>query len=106
MAYTYQISFDLKPNQLDQITMGSALERVVSYMKVLLPNEPGYINTRAMYSMNTPKLTKVIFSSLWENWEDLKKHRDSGLAAEKILTEFEPCLNKKDLHIEIFNEIP
>lgn len=106
MAYIYQISFELKPSQLDQIQMGSAVERVLSYLKVLLPNEPGFINARAMYSLNIPKHTEMVFSSIWETWEDIVKHRESKLAEDKILTEFEPCVDLEDLKVHIFDELP
>lgn len=106
MAYIYQISFELKPSQLEQIQMDSCLVHVLSYLKALLPSQPGYINARAMYSLNVPKKAEVVFSSMWDTWEDLAKHKDSRLAEEKIKTEFEPCVELGDLEVRIYNEIP
>ncbi len=106
MAYIYQVSFDLSPAQLKQIQMGSCLEHVLSYLKAVLPNQPGFVNARAMYSLNVPKKTEVVFSSIWDRWEDLHQHMESKLAEDKIQKEFEPCLDLGDLEVRYYEELP
>ena len=42
MAYTYEISFHIASRQMDELSIGHALERGLGYLKTLLPSEPGF----------------------------------------------------------------
>ncbi len=42
MAYFYQVSFNISSDDMTELEIGSTLERVIGYLKTLLPSEPGY----------------------------------------------------------------
>jgi len=105
MAYIYQVSFDIRPDQMDELEIGASLERVLGYLRALLPNEPGHTNSRAMASLNVPGRTHLVFESMWEAWEDLEAHRRSSLAEDKVLAEFEPHVSLQDLCVRIYREV-
>jgi hypothetical protein len=106
MAYTYQVSFEIKHEQMEQLRIGAALEKILGYLKTLLPNQTGFISARAMYSLDTPGKTLLEVQSTWDGWDDLKSHQQSGLAEQKVLSEFEPHVALKDLDVHIYQEIP
>jgi hypothetical protein len=105
MAYIYQVNFDIHPDQMNQLQIGSALERVIGYLKTLLPNQPGHITARAMYSLDDPAKTHLIFESVWETWHDLEAHRTSSLSENKVLQEFQPHVTLGSLQVHTFEEI-
>ena len=45
MAYIYEVSFDINKNQMSQLQIGQPLERVLGYLRTLLPGEPGYVTS-------------------------------------------------------------
>jgi hypothetical protein len=106
MAYTYQVSFEIEHEQMDQLRIGATLERVVGYLRTLLPNLQGFITARAMYSIDTPGKTQLIVQSTWDEWEDLQSHQRSGLAEQKVLTEFKPHMALENLSVHIYEEVP
>lgn len=107
MAYTYEISFDISYQKMDLLSIGNALERGLGYLRTLLPGEPGFMYARAMYSLTHTDMTRVIFHSVWENWEDLVAHKETYLDEKRFLTEeFEPHLDVKDLVIHYYQEVP
>jgi hypothetical protein len=106
MAYTYEISFDIASEQMDQLSIGSALERGLGYLRSLLPSEPGFMYARALYSLSHEEVTHVIFHSVWENWEDLLAHKNTYLEEKRLLTEeFEPHLDLKDVTVHYYSEV-
>jgi hypothetical protein len=105
MAYVYEVSFDIDSSKMDQLKIGSSLERVLGYLRTLLPSESGYVTSRALYSLNSEDTTHVIFQSEWQEWEDLYQHSRSSLLEDKILEEFEPHIRLKHLTSLTFNEI-
>jgi hypothetical protein len=105
MAYIYHIDFDIGADQMDQLQIGAALERVLGYLRTLLPSESGYITARAMYSLDAGERTHLVFQSVWETWEDLEAHRKSELSEDKVLTEFEPHVELEDLAVQIYEEV-
>ena len=105
MAYIYQVSFDIRPDQMDELEIGASLERVLGYLRVLLPSEPGYITAQAVSSVDDPDGTHVIVQSVWDRWGDLARHRQSSLAEDKILGEFGPHLAPADLVVRTYQEI-
>ena len=105
MAYVYQVTFDIRPDQMTELQIGASLERVLGYLRVLLPGEPGYTSARAMYSMDYPDRTHLVFQSIWDEWTDLDQHRQSALAEDKVLTEFQPHVTIQDLSVHVYKEV-
>jgi len=105
MAYIHEVHFDIESDQIEQLQIGASLDRVLGYLRVLLPGEPGYITSRAMYSLDREGLIRIVFQSVWEAWEDLTAHRDSALAEDKILQEFEPHVDVEDLTVQLYEEV-
>jgi len=105
MPYIYEMSFEIDTNELDELKIGASLERVLGYLRTLLPSEKGYVTSRALYTVESEEKTRVNFWSEWEEWGDLERHRSSPLLEEKILEEFEPQIQLEDLSTRVYNEI-
>jgi hypothetical protein len=106
MAYVYQVSFDIQPDQMSELQIGTSLERVLGYLRSLLPSESGFVMARAMYSLDVPDATHLVFESTWETWEGLETHRQSELAEAKVLVEFEPYVSTEHLSVHVYEEVP
>ena len=104
MAYVYQVSFDISPTRQYELETGSSLERVLGYLRTVLPDEPGFTTARAVFSLGLPDRTRVVVESVWEHWEDLETHRKSALAEDKILREYSH-LSPEMLEIRTFQEV-
>ena len=105
MAYALQVDFNIRPDQMNELEVGASLERVLGYLRALLPNEPGFVSARALYSLDLSDRTHLIFQSIWETWEDLLTHRETGLAENKALLEFQPHLKAEDLVVHLYEEV-
>lgn len=105
MAYIYQVAFDIKPDQMTELEIGSSLERVLGYLRTLLPAERGFETSRAMRSVGLPDRVHLVFESVWEEWEDVERHRESSLSEHKVLKEFEPLVSLEDLTSQIYQEV-
>jgi len=105
MACIYQVSFDIRPDQMSELEIGASLERVLGYLRTLLPAETGFVTSRAMYSVDIPGTTHLVFESVWERWGDLDYHRQSSLAEDKVLTEFKPHVALEDLSVHAYQEV-
>ena len=107
MAYIYSISFDIGPDKMDELKIGSSLERTLGYLRTLLPSEVGFISARAMYALEKDDDGEIdlIFESAWDRWDDLEAHKESSLAEEKILREFRPHVKLEDLRVRIYEEV-
>jgi len=105
MAYIHELSFDIRSDQLDALKIGSSLERVLGYLKTLLPSEQGYVTARALYSIESENITHIVFLSEWQEWEDLDRHRQSPLLEEKVIREFDPHIKLEHLVTQVYNEI-
>lgn len=106
MAYIYQVTFDIVPEEMNQLEIGQSLERVLGYLRTLLPSQIGFVTSRAMYSLDYPQRTHLVFQSVWETWDDVTGHRDSSLLEDKILKEFEPHVPLEELEAHIYEEVP
>jgi hypothetical protein len=106
MAYIYQVSFDIRPDQMSELQIGSSLERVLGYLRTLLPSESGFVSARALYSLDVPDTTHLVFESTWETWENLEIHRQSELSESKVLVEFEPHVSMEHLDVHLYEEVP
>ena len=105
MAYTYQVKFKIGDDRMELLRIGSDLEKVIGYLRTLLPNEPGFIYARGMYSLDIPGATHVVVQSTWDLWEDLQRHRESGMAEQKVLAEFDGQLSPDDLTVPVYEEV-
>lgn len=105
MAYIYQVTFTIAPDEMDQLQIGHSLERTLGYLRTLLPSEPGFITSRALYSLDYAERTHLIFQSEWVQWEDVKAHRASALLEDKILQEFQPHVPLEHLNAHIYEEV-
>ena len=105
MAYIYRIDFEILPEQMSQLEIGSSLERTLGYLRTLLPSQTGFITARAMHALNGDEHTHLAFESEWEMWEDLQAHRESSLSEDKVLKEFEPHVKLEDLTVRIYEEV-
>jgi hypothetical protein len=105
MAYIYRISFNILPEQMGELEIGASLERVLGYLRTLLPSQTGYITSRAMRGVNGQDQVEVAFESEWELWEDLQEHRSSSLAEDKAVVEFGPHISPDDLKSRVYEEV-
>ena len=105
MAYVYRVGFDIGREQMTQLEIGGSLERVLGYLRTLLPSEPGFTQTRALHSLDPQGPIHLIFESTWETWDDLAAHQESSLLEDKVLLEFEPHVELKDLSSRIYEEV-
>lgn len=106
MAYTYQLGFKIKEEQMEMLRIGSNLEKVIGSLRTMLPGEPGFISARGMHTVYNSGSIRVLVQSSWEQWDDLLLHQRSGLAEQKVLAEFGPDVIFDDLHVQIFKEVP
>ena len=105
MAYTYLIHFEIDRDEMPELEIGASLERALGYLRTLLPSQDGFIDARAMHTLEREDPASLIFLSTWDRWEDLKKHIDSSLAEDKILEEFKPHVEIKDLTTRIYEDV-
>ena len=105
MAYMYSVDFEIGRDQMSQLEIGSALERVLGYLRTALPSEPGFTLVRAFHSVDTANRVRVLVESIWDTWDDLQEHTGSSLAEDKVLQEFEPHVEATDLTVQVFEEI-
>jgi hypothetical protein len=105
MAYIYQVAFDIEPGQMSELAIGSSLERVLGYLRTLLPAERGFITSRAMRSVGLGERVHLVLQSVWEEWEDVERHRESSLSEDKVLKEFELYVALEDLTRQVYEEV-
>jgi heme-degrading monooxygenase HmoA len=105
VAYIYEVSCDIRPDQMSELEIGASLERVLGYLRTLLPSQPGFITARAMHSLDIPGKTHLIFESAWNDWEDVDAHRRSSLAEGKVLNEFQPHVDLQSLSVQLYREV-
>ncbi len=106
MPFIYQTTFDIETKNLDELQIGHSLQLSLAYLKAFLPNEPGFINARAMYSITHNDVTHVAFESTWEDWETLERHREKSAFAEgKMLSRFEMKVTPQNVANHVFEEI-
>jgi hypothetical protein len=105
VAYVYEISFDIPADQAPQLKIGASLQRVLGYLRSLLPNIQGYITTRAMYSLTDEPGIHMVFQSVWNDAEYLNRHLESRLEEQKVLLEFAPNVQIDNLCARVYEEI-
>ena len=105
MAFYYEVSFNLESEQLADLKIGKSLERVIGYLRVLLPSQSGFISASGMQEVNAQGKPNLVFLSEWETWEDLEAHLQSSLVEDKILLEFDPHIQSEHLVKRVYREI-
>ncbi len=105
MPYIYEISFSVGPDQMDELEGGRTLERVLGYLRTRLPNEHGYMTSRAMHSIDDPHRTRMVFLSEWGSWEALQAHSRSSLLEDKVLQEFDPHVKAESITSRTYVEV-
>lgn len=106
MPYIYLTVFDIESRDLDQLEIGRSMQLSLAYLKAFLANEPGFINSRAMYSLSDKEIVHIMFESTWEDWASLSNHREkSPFAEEKMLHQFELKVYPFNVAADIYEEI-
>lgn len=106
MAYVYEISFDIPGSDFDEMRLGNSVQVALSYMRALLPNEPGFINSRALFSISHVELTHIVFQSLWEDWDSMLMHRDQSTLNEgHLVNAFKLDVEPQNLQTHVYQEI-
>lgn len=106
MSYIYHISFNIDRSEIDQLSIGKSLQNSVGYLRALLPGEPGYITSRAMYLISDYEKTHIIFESVWETWDDIELHRkNSRMDENRLLKDFQMKVNLQNLEANIYEEV-
>jgi hypothetical protein len=105
MAYVFQVGFDIRRDEAGELALGGTLERVLSYLRVRLPGEPGFVMARALSSVDATPTVHVIAESTWETWEDLEQHRQTAMVEEKVLLEFDSHVSLEHLDTRVYEEV-
>ncbi len=105
MPYVYEISFEIRPDQMSQIEIGQSLERLVGYMKIRLPVQSGFVFADAWYSVDDAEKTRIIARSEWSEWSDVEGHRKSTILEDHLFEEFEPHVSSEDITIRTYAEV-
>ena len=106
MAYIYQTKFDIRSEEANQLRIGKSVAQSLAYLKAFLPNEPGFITSRAMVSLNQKDKAHLVFESYWEDWDSLDQHlQNSPYTEDKIIPKFSLQATLLDLTSTIFEEI-
>jgi quinol monooxygenase YgiN len=105
VPYIYEVTFSIRFDRMNELEIGHSLERVLGYLRAVLPNEHGFMTSRALYTIDDPTHTHVVFLSEWGSWEALERHRDSALVETKALSEFEPHITREDMDVRIYAEV-
>ncbi len=106
MAYVYEVSFGIARDHAGDLQIGGPVQRVLGYLRTLLPSEPGFVTARAMMSAEPAATVEVVFQSVWEEWGDLLAHRQTGRSEAKVLTEFQPHLARDALSVLAYEDVP
>ncbi len=106
MPYIYTTTFDIESKDLNQLEIGRSMQLSIAYLKAFLANEPGFINARAMYSMEHGEITHIAFESTWEDWASLENHREKSPFSEgKMLSRFELKVSPFNVASHVFEEV-
>ena len=105
MPYVYEVSFEIRPDQMTQLEIGQSLERLVGYMKIRLPVQPGFVFADAWYSVDDPEKTRIVTRSEWSDWSDVEAHRTSSILEDHLFEEFDPHVKKDAVTIRTYAEV-
>jgi len=105
MPYIYEVSFDIRPDQMNELEIGKSLERLVGYLKIRLPVQPGFVFANAVYSVDNPEQTRIVMRSEWSDWTDVEDHRRSSMLEDHVFEEFAPHVGKDTVTIRTYAEV-
>lgn len=105
MPYVYEVSFEITPQQMTQLEIGHSLERLVGYLKIRLPVQPGFVFADAWYSVDDPSATRVVTRSEWSDWTDVEQHRRSSMLEDHLFEEFDPHVSRDNVTIRTYAEV-
>jgi hypothetical protein len=105
MPYLYEVSFDIRHDQMSQLEIGATLERLVGYLKIRLPVQRGYVLADAWYTVDDPDVTRIVARSEWSDWTDVEEHRASSILEDHLFEEFDPHVNKDNVTIRTYAEV-
>ena len=105
MPYLYEVSFDIRHDQMTQLEIGETLERLVGYLKIRLPVQNGFVVADAWYTVDDPDSTRIVTRSVWSDWADVEEHRASAILEDHIFEEFDPHVNKDHVTIRTYAEV-
>jgi hypothetical protein len=105
VPYLYEVSFDIRSDQMSELEIGATLERLVGYLKIRLPVQSGFVLADAWYSVDDPRTTRVVARSEWSDWTDIVAHRASSVLEDHVVEEFDPHVRKDDVTIRTYAEV-
>ncbi len=105
MPYIHKVSFEVPNGEKANLVVGRSLERVIGFLRTLLPSHPGFITSRAMSSVDDANSIHIVFQSVWECWDDLVEHQKSQVAEGKILKEFGALMSPATTSIRTYEDI-
>lgn len=105
MPYLYEVSFDIRHDQMTRLEIGQSLERLVGYLKVRLPVQRGFVLADAWYSVDDPDATRIVARSVWSDWQDVEEHRESAILEDHLFEEFDPHVKAEDVTIRTYAEV-
>lgn len=105
MPYLYEVSFDIRHDQMTKLEIGQSLERLVSYLRIRLPVQNGFVLADAWYSVDDPNATRVVARSERSEWSDVEAHRESAVLEDHIFEEFDPHVSNDNVTIRTYAEV-
>ena len=105
MPYVYEVSFDIAPTQMGELEIGQSLERLIGYMKIRLPSQPGFVLADAFYSVDDPATTRIVMRSQWSDWCDVVDHCRSHVVEDQLFQQFEPHVDKDSITVRTYAEV-
>lgn len=105
MPYVYEVSFNIRHDQMSQLEIGQSLERLVGYLKIRLPVQSGFVVADAWYTVDDPDVTRVVARSEWGDWADVEEHRASSILEDHLFEEFGPHVHKDNVTIRTYAEV-
>lgn len=106
MAYIYQVTFDIPYEDQSQLRIGDSIQVALAYLRALLPSEPGYVSSRAMFSLSHDELTHIVFESMWDDWDSFQRHHSrSPLDEDQLLNEFRLDIKPRNLATHVYQEV-
>lgn len=105
MPYIHAVWFDLPSAKADELQIGAGLQRVIGFLRSVLPNEPGFVTARGFYSIDGGDTIHIEFQSVWQDWDSLVTHQSTSFAAEKILAHFQDIVPREAFTARTYQEI-
>jgi hypothetical protein len=105
MPYLYEVSFDIRNDQMSELEIGESLDELVGYLKARLPSERGFVLADAWYSVDDPEKTHVVARSEWSDWSDVEQHRASSILEDHAFEQFDPYIKTSDVTIRTYAEV-